>query len=155
MDRPDCKYYELILALERSACVRLTDCIYAGDGYNLGISLGYPENAVSSFINKTPGCVHSYNESLMSCSNGLNEGHRVPIYFAYSLHVPEKVVVNNGIISLDPPSEKLAQNYMSCIRRIDNTLSNEIERNFATELSDSTGGKNIYSDSTYYAITNQ
>ena len=154
LDRPNCKFYELVLAAEKSVCVRLTDYIHAGDGYNIGISLGYPENAVSSFVNKTPGCIHSYDESVKSYSYGLIDGYLVPVFFAYPMHVPEQIISGNGILTLDVPSENLARKYMSCIRKIDRTLSNEIENNFATELSDFAGGKNIYFDSTYYTIKN-
>lgn len=154
LDRPNCKCYELIFAVEKSSCTRLTEYVYAGDGYNIGISLGYPANAVSSFINKTPGCVHSYNESVKSYSNGLIEGHLVPAFFAYPMHVPERIISDNGVMALDDPSQRVARNYMLRIREIDRTLSNEIEKSFARELSSFTGGKNIYFDSTYYKLKN-
>ena len=152
IDRPDCSFFELIVASDSSKCESLKTYIQINDKYNIGIMLGYPENAILSFVNKLPDRIYSYQQMSNACVNGLYEGKKIPNFFAYLLHVPERLIVNEGFITLDPQSEAVSKRYMEYIRSVDPNLSNETERRFIAELYRDTNFRgDIYSNGEFYS----
>lgn len=153
LDRKNCKFYELILSTDKSICDTLESNLCSDNGYNMGITLGYPENAVYSFINKASGCIHSYQQALTQYTVGLDTGFLIPAFFAYSLHVPETITFKNGVMQLDLPSEELAKQYSEYIRSTDKTLSCTIEDAFKEELSNHGRIRKVQFDTVYYSTT--
>jgi hypothetical protein len=153
LDRSSCNFFELIVTADNSKCERLNAAILANDKYNIGIMLGYPENAILSFTNKLPGRIHSYQQMLNICVfNGLNKGKNMPNFFAYLLHIPENIIIDKDVITVDSQSEALSKKYMKYIRSVDPNLSNETERKFIDELYNGISfSGNIYSNGEFYS----
>ena len=152
VDRSDCSFFELIVASNSSKCESLKTTIQANDKYNIGLMLGYPENTILSFVNKSPGRIYSYQQMSNLCIDGLSKGKNIPKFFAYLLHVPEKVIINGDFITVDSQSEALSKKYMEYIRSVDPNLSNETERKFIHELYNNTNFRgNIYSNVDFYS----
>ncbi len=152
LDRPDCSFFELIIAPDSHKCESLKTFIEVNDKYNIGMMLGYPENAILSFINKLPDKIYSYQQLSNICVNELTAGKKIPNFFAYLLHIPEMVIINNDFITTDPQSEAISKRYMEYIRFVDPNLSSETERKFIAELYGNTNfGGNIYSNGEFYS----
>ena len=152
LDRPDCNFFELIVALDSTKCENLKTFIQINDKYNIGMMLGYPENAILSFVNKLPDRICSYQQMSDICIYELNKGKKIPNFFAYLLHVPERIIVNEDFITVDPQSEAVSKKYMEYIRSVDPNLSSENEHKFIAELyGDTNFRENICSDGEFYS----
>ena len=152
LDRSDCNFFELIAASNSFRCESLKAAIHINDKHNIGMLLGYPENAILSFINKLPGRIYSYQQMSNACIDGLNKGKNIPNFFAYLLHVPETLIVTEDFITVDPQSEAISKRYMEYVRSADPNLSSETERKFIDELYRDTNFRgNIYSNGEFYS----
>ncbi len=156
LDSPKREFLELIVAARRSAFELTVGLVLDFDEYSLGKALGYPENAVSSFVNKQSTGIYSYKRMLQVCGAGLLEGAKAPAHVAYLLHVPENISLSEGVVHLDPPSEKISQQYRSHILSVDRFLSSEIEAAFKMELSrevvELAAGTEVNFDGAYYTV---
>ena len=152
IDNPSCNFFELMVASNSYKCESLKTAIQDNDKYNIGFLLGYPENTILSFVDKLPGKICSYQQMSNLCIDGLNQGKNIPKFFAYLLHVPEKVILNVDFITVDSQSETVSKRYMEYIRSVDSNLSSETERNFIYELYRDTNFRgNIYSNGEFYS----
>ncbi len=152
LDRSDCNFFELIAASNSFRCESLKAAIHINDKHNIGMLLGYPENAILSFINKLPGRIYSYQQMSNACIDGLNKGKNIPNFFAYLLHVPETLIVTEDFITVDSQSEAISKRYMEYVRSADPNLSSETERKFIDELYRDTNFRgNIYSNGEFYS----
>ena len=139
------------LASDNLTCEALKIAVEDNDKYNIGILLGYPESATLNFTNKKPGGIHSFQQMSNECINLLHDNKKIPNFFAYLLHLPEKITVTGDLVTLDSKSEDIGKKYMKHIRSIDKNLSRENEHMFILEMfRDTRLNFNVYSNGEFY-----
>jgi len=94
----------------------------------LGLALGYPEEAASAFAKKVDGvkiCGSYFNVNLAMAKQ---KGIEITAWLAYISFIPEKIdLVNNNV---SESSKRLGEQYMHYVRSRKPILAEDVERHF-------------------------
>ncbi len=128
-------YPSIIIARERELGKKVEEYMELNDSYNLGIALGYPQNAVRKFANNDSSAdAHPFFSIMSECIYQIYNGATLPISTAYLMHVPETLIQRNGMLHFDGPTKDIVESYKRCITSKNPALAELVERNFCNTI---------------------
>jgi hypothetical protein len=119
-------YSILLVGGKNSSAVM--DSVLNGDTEKIGLSLGYPEDAVKYFskeFGKRRVAEENFQYPILKAKN---EGKEIPDWLAYISYIPEKLDIINGNVS--DSSRCLGERYMNYVRKNNPYLAEVVESSF-------------------------
>ena len=130
----DIRFADIFVALDRRTCELAAFYSNKRDILNLGLSLGYPINAIKSYIDRVNLGVGPYIYTIHSYLDGMASGAKLHDAIAYSSHIPETVSVSNGIVTIDTESMELAKCNRAYAKNVSKEILLQLQEIFRTEL---------------------
>ena len=90
-----------------------------------GLALGFPQEAVDSFLQNKDGVVRNGSYVMVMLSMAEQHGMEIPSWLSYLSHVPEQLDIVNGRVS--ESSEKQGREYQEFVRTNNPELASRIE----------------------------
>lgn len=137
---PNTKNNSLHLIISKKVEI-IDELILSGKNYdhkNTGILLGYPEDSSKHFSEQTKHKNTIHHDFLKQVMTYLYDGVKLPVSFAYALHVPNIVYTLNNEIIFDRSSNDLFHRYFYFVRKNNKDLAESIESHALNELNNYT-----------------
>jgi DnaJ-domain-containing protein 1 len=100
----------------------------AKNNKEIGLALGYPINAVKSYLKNIDGEIRNWNYFIVSIAKARSAGKEIPKWLAYISFVPENLNILNNKVSEE--ARMIGKKYRNFVKKNNPELAKKVEDKF-------------------------